>query len=74
MIICNKDDLHFYKGKFYVINYSETTFNFFIESRKRKLNSSKCKCILPTYQAIRSTSKPSILLSFGNTLYDIIFV
>lgn len=48
--------------------------NFFIKSRKRKLNSSKCKCILPTYQAIRSTSKPSILLSFGNTLYDIIFV
>lgn len=47
---------------------------FFIKSRKRKLNSSKCKCILPTYQAIRSTSKPSILLSFGNTLYDIIFV
>lgn len=53
-----------------------TTFNwiFFIESRKRKLNSSKCRCILPTYQVIRSTSKPSILFSFGNTLYDIIFV
>lgn len=47
---------------------------FFIESRKRKLNSSKCRCILPTYQVIRSTSKPSILFSFGNTLYDIIFV